>query len=68
VTEGWRKLNNDIHDMNSLPNMIRVTKSSRMTWAVYLAHMGGGGGGRNTFGILVGKREGKKPLSESRLR
>jgi hypothetical protein len=34
VTGGWRKLHNEeLHKFYSSPNIIRMTKSSRMRWA-----------------------------------
>jgi hypothetical protein len=37
----WRKLHNDeIHDLYSSPNIVRVIKSRRMRWAGYVARMG----------------------------
>jgi hypothetical protein len=31
VTEGWRKLHNEeLHDLQSLSNIIKITKSQRM--------------------------------------
>jgi hypothetical protein len=42
------------------PNVIRVIKSRRMRWAVYVAWMGER---INAYTILVGKPEGKRPLS-----
>jgi hypothetical protein len=37
----WRKLNNDeLHDLYSSPNIVRVIKSRRMRWAGHVAHSG----------------------------
>ena len=39
----WRKLHNEeLSDMYSLPNIVRVVKSRRMRWAGHVARMGGG--------------------------
>ena len=41
VTGKWRKLHNeDLNGLYSSPNIIRVIKSRRMRWAVYVARMG----------------------------
>jgi uncharacterized membrane protein len=41
VTGGWRKLNNEeLHNLYSSLNSIRVIKSRRMRWAGHVAHMG----------------------------
>jgi hypothetical protein len=38
----WRKLHNDeLHDLYSSPNFVRVIKSRRMRWAGHVARMGG---------------------------
>ena len=43
VTEEWRKLyNEELRDLYSLPNSVRVVKSGRMRWAGHVAPMGGG--------------------------
>jgi hypothetical protein len=56
----WRKLHNeDLNDLYSLPNNVRVVKSRRMTWAVHVASMGEG---RGVHRVLVGTPEGKRPL------
>jgi hypothetical protein len=39
----WRKLHNDeLHDLCSSPNIVRVIKSRRMRWAGHVARMGRG--------------------------
>jgi hypothetical protein len=41
VTEGWRKLHNEeLHNLYSSPDIIRMIKSRRMRWAGYLVRMG----------------------------
>jgi hypothetical protein len=41
VTGEWRKLHNEeLNDLYSLPNMVRVVKSRRMRWAGHVARMG----------------------------
>jgi hypothetical protein len=60
VTREWRKLHNEeLSDLYSLPNIVRVVKSRRMRWAGYVARIGEG---RGVHGVLVGKPEGKRPL------
>jgi hypothetical protein len=52
----WRKLHNeDLNDLYSLPNIVRVVKSRRMRWAGNVARMGEG---RGVHRVLVGKPEG----------
>jgi hypothetical protein len=37
---GWRKLHNEeLHDLYSSPNIIRMTKSKRMRWARHVTHL-----------------------------
>jgi hypothetical protein len=44
VTGGWRKLHNEeLHNSNFSPNIIRMIKSRRMRWAGHVARMGQGG-------------------------
>jgi hypothetical protein len=41
----WRKLHNDeLHNLYSLPNIVRVIQSRRMRWAGHVARMGEGRG------------------------
>jgi len=43
VTGEWRKLHNEeLRDLYSLPNVVRVVKSRRMRWVGHVARMGGG--------------------------
>ena len=56
-TEEWRKLHNDeLSDLYSLPNIVRVVKLRRMIWTGRVARMGEG---RGVYRVLVGKPEGK---------
>jgi hypothetical protein len=66
VTAEWRKLHNEeLSDLHSLPNIVRVVKSRRMRWAGHVARMGQRKGVRR---VLVGKPEGKRPLGRPRRR
>jgi hypothetical protein len=62
----WRKLHNEeLNDLYSSPNIVRVIKSRRMGWAGHVARMGEM---RGVYGVLVRKPEGKRPLRRSRHR
>jgi hypothetical protein len=66
VTGDWRKLHNEeLHNLYSLPSIIRVIKSRRMRWADHVARMGEK---MNVYRIFVGKPEGKRPLGRPRRR
>jgi hypothetical protein len=66
VIGGWRKLHNkELHNLYFSPSIIRMMKSRRMRWAGHAARMGEK---RNTYRILVGKLEGKRPLGTSTCR
>ena len=60
VTGEWRRLHNEeLNDLYSSPNIVRVIKSRRMRWAGHVARMGDE---RGVYRVLVGKPEGKRPL------
>jgi hypothetical protein len=66
VTGGWRKPHNDeLHNLYSSPNIIRIIKSRRMRWAGHVARTGEKW---NVYRLLVGKPEGKRPLGRQRCR
>jgi hypothetical protein len=61
----WRKLHDEeLHNLYSSPNIIRMIKSRRMRWAGHVARMGEL---RNAHNIL-GKPEGKRTLRRTRRR
>jgi hypothetical protein len=65
-TSRWRMLHNEeLNDLYSLPNIVRVVKSRRMRCAGHVAHIGEE---RGVHWELVGKPEGKRPLGRSRRR
>jgi hypothetical protein len=56
----WRKLHNDeLHNLYSSVNIVRMIKSRRMKWAGHVARMGEG---RGVYRVLVGRPERKRPL------
>ena len=66
VTGEWRILHNEeLNDLYSSPNIVRVVKSRRMRWAGHVARMGEE---REAYRVLVGKPEGKRPLGRPRHR
>jgi hypothetical protein len=66
VTGEWRKLHNEeLNDLYSSSNILRVIKSRRMRWAGHVARMGKR---RGVYRVLVGKPEGKRPLGRPRRR
>jgi len=66
LTGEWKKLHNEeLRDLYSLPNIVRVVKSRRMRWAGHVARMGEE---RDVHRVLVRKPEGKRPLGRPRRR
>jgi len=66
VTGEWRSLyNEDLNDLYSSPNIVRVIKSRRIRWAGHVARMGEESG---MYRVLVGKAKGKRPLGRPRRR
>jgi hypothetical protein len=66
VTGEWRKLHNEeLNDLYSLPNIVRVVKSRRMRWAGHVARKGED---RDVHRLLVGKPEAKRSLGRPRRR
>jgi hypothetical protein len=57
-----RKLhNNELHNLYSSPNIVRVNEARRLRWAGHLARMGEG---RGVYRVLVGRSEGRRPLGD----
>jgi len=66
VTGEWRRLlNEELNDLHSSPNIVRVIKWRRMRWAGHVARMGEE---RGVYRVLLRKPEGKKPLGRPRRR
>ena len=66
VTRECRKLHNEeLNDLYSSPNIVRVIKWRRMRWAGHVARMEEG---RGVHKVLMGKPEGKRPLGRPRRR
>ena len=56
----WRRLHDEeLNDLYSSPNIVRVIKLRRMRWAGHVARMGEE---RGVYRVLVEKPEGKRPL------
>jgi len=66
VIREWRKLQNEeLIDLYSSPNIVRVMKSRRIRWDGHVALMRDR---RGLYRVLVGKPEGKIPLGRPRRR
>jgi hypothetical protein len=66
VTGECRRLHNEeLNDLYSSPNIVRVIKSRRMRWAEHVARMDER---RGAYRVLVGRPEGRRPLRRPRRR
>jgi hypothetical protein len=66
VTVERRRLHNEeLNDLYSSPNIVRVIKSRGMRWVGYVARRGEE---RGAYRGLVGEWEGKRPLGRPRRR
>jgi hypothetical protein len=65
VTGGWRKHNEELHNLYSSPSIITTTMSRKMRWVGHVARMGAK---RNVYRMLVENPEGKRPLGRARRR
>ena len=66
VTGEWRRLHNEeLNDLYSSSNIVRVIKSRRMRWAGHVARMVEE---RGVYSVLVGKSDGRRPLGRPRRR
>ena len=57
--------NEELNDLYCSPNIVRVIKSGRMRWVGHVVRMGED---RRAYRVLVGKREGKRPMGRPRRR
>ena len=55
----------ELNNLYSSPNFVRVIKSRRMRWAGHVARMGEE---RGVYRVFVGKPEGRRPLGRPRRR
>jgi len=66
VAEESRRLHNEeFHDLNASPNIIRVIKSRRVRRAGHVTRMGDR---RGAYRFLMGRPDGKRPLGKPRPR
>jgi hypothetical protein len=64
MTGDWRKLHNEeLRNLYSSSDIIRMMKSRRMKWVGHVVRMWEK---RNTYRILMGTPEGKRPLGRPR--
>ena len=64
VNRKWRKLHNEeLNDMYSSPNIVRVIKTRRMRWVGNVALMGES---RGVYRVMVRKPKSKRPLGRPR--
>jgi hypothetical protein len=54
VMGGWRKLDEELHNLHSFPSEIRMFKSRSMRWAGHVARIEK----RDVYSLFLGKPEG----------
>ena len=57
--------NEELHSLYRSPNIVRMIKTRRLSWAGHVVRMKKG---RSAFKILTGKPSGKRPLGRTRSR
>jgi hypothetical protein len=66
VVGGWRRLHNEeLHNLYTSPNIVNTITSRSMRWA---GHVACTGKMKNTYKILAGKPERKRPLGRPQRR
>ena len=66
VTGEWRRLHKEeLNDLYSSPNIVRVIKSRRMRWVGHVERMGEE---REVYRVLLGKPDGRRPLGRPKHR
>jgi len=65
VTVKWgeKLLNEELNNLYSSPNIVRVVKSRRMSWTGHVARIGER---RDMYGVLAGIPEEKRPLGRTK--
>ena len=62
----WRKLHNEeLNELYSSPNIVRVIKSIRIRWVWHVTRVGRR---RGAYRVLLGKPDGKRPRGRPRYR
>jgi hypothetical protein len=58
VDRSWKKLHSDeLHNLYSSPNIVRVIRARRLRWKGHVAHMKEG---RGVYRVLVGRPDSKR--------
>jgi len=65
ICDAIKLQNEELNDLYTSPNIVRVIESRRMKLAGHVAHMGER---RCVYRVLMGKPKGKRPLEKPRRR
>jgi hypothetical protein len=66
ITRRWRRPNSEeFYALYSSQNIIRTIRSRKLNWTGHVARMGKR---RSSYTVLVGKRQGRRPLERPRRR